>query len=105
MRAALLFRGPPSHRSESVLFILTPYPIYATAGGGDTHGPRPWMAPPPVPVRPCLPDRFGQTVSAIERTERVASPAKMNSQTTSPMTRPAGTEAPPITSVEIFTAS
>ena len=47
----------------------------------------------------------GQTASAIERTESVASPAKIASQITRPRTRPYGTDTLPMTSVEIFIAS
>jgi len=69
------------------------------------------------PVPPAMPGRAPdgrpgtargirvQTDSAVDRTATVARATKMPSQTTRPMARPAGTAAPAITSLPIFTAS
>ena len=46
----------------------------------------------------------GQTVSAVDRTAKVARAMKMPSQTTRPMARPIDTETPSMMSVPIFTA-
>src|SRR6185503_8168694 len=66
--------------------------------GGARPGPR-W----PAGHRPR--NQGFQTDSAVDRTATVARATKMPSQTTRPMARPAGTAAPAITSLPIFTAS
>jgi hypothetical protein len=69
-----------------VLFICTFLPLLpgavpVTAPVRDWHRPRGWRRPPAGGAS------RGQTVSAMERTERTASPAKIASQATRPMAR------------------
>ncbi len=74
--------------AASVLSISTFLPLRANpaARGGASHGPiRAWLAP--LRCGTARMARTGQTDSAMERTDNVASPAKIASQTTRPMIR------------------
>jgi hypothetical protein len=98
--------GPYRHRTFTSASMLPRFPARATGAYPSWYAPVPGKAPDALAGSPgfTVPPPLGvQTVSAVERTAKVASTAKIANQTTRPITLTSATWPRAMTSVLILT--